>query len=214
MRLRPVSTTPLRAAPAGRDRDRCLPDTLEKLTTYHQGLVLATGQSGCGKTATLAALLGPAIGIGSLGLYRLIAVHSDSVGAGLGALSNNIAGALFAAMALIQLAVRSSDADGQKLVRVWLGLDVAWDVYIGIGTVCFALAMIRHPRFGWIFAVSGLVIGMLVLVLNLATFPTPPADAGLVDVGPVVGLWYLAATIQAWRSLGWVRTRYRDSVST
>lgn len=37
--------------------DLGLPAHLEKLTHYHQGLVLATGQAGCGKTATLAALI-------------------------------------------------------------------------------------------------------------------------------------------------------------
>jgi len=34
-----------------------LPPTIEKLTHYHQGMVLVTGPSGCGKTATLAALI-------------------------------------------------------------------------------------------------------------------------------------------------------------
>ena len=34
-----------------------LPDTLRKFVDYHQGLVLATGQAGCGKTATVAALI-------------------------------------------------------------------------------------------------------------------------------------------------------------
>ncbi|MGN0012102.1 MAG: type IV pilus twitching motility protein PilT [Candidatus Bruticola sp.] len=34
-----------------------LPASLRKLTKYHQGLILCTGQAGCGKTATVAALL-------------------------------------------------------------------------------------------------------------------------------------------------------------
>jgi len=34
-----------------------LPDTLLKLTEHHQGLILATGPAGCGKTSTLAALV-------------------------------------------------------------------------------------------------------------------------------------------------------------
>ena len=33
------------------------PEVLEKLTTYHQGLILVTGPAGCGKSATLAALV-------------------------------------------------------------------------------------------------------------------------------------------------------------
>ncbi|MGM9992496.1 MAG: type IV pilus twitching motility protein PilT [Candidatus Bruticola sp.] len=34
-----------------------LPESLANLTKYHQGLILCTGQAGCGKTATVAALL-------------------------------------------------------------------------------------------------------------------------------------------------------------
>jgi hypothetical protein len=165
-------------------------------------------------TVALAAFLGPAIGIGSLGLRRLFRVHRKSVAASLGAIHNVLAGALFTAMALVQMAVRlrASDASGAsarigEVVGVWLGLDVAWDVYIGLGTLCFAWAMLGHPRFGWPFAAPGFVVGSLVIALNLQTFPAPPAEAGSFDVGPFVGLWYLAVTVQAWRSLGWARER-------
>jgi hypothetical protein len=109
----------------------------------------------------------------------------------------------------VQLAVKAR-LQGAKaspeLVGIWLGLDVAWDVYVSIGTGLFALAMLKHPRFGKVFGGIGLVIAMFLLVLNLFTFPTPPADAGLIDLGPVVFLWYLVATVQAWRSLPWVRS--------
>ena len=86
---------------------------------------------------------------------------------------------------------------------VWLGLDVAWDVYIGLGTLAFSWSMLHHPRFGWPFSASGFLLGLLVIVLNLIPFPVPPAEAGSFDIGPFVGLWYLATTIQAWRSLPW-----------
>jgi hypothetical protein len=160
--------------------------------------------------STAAAFLGPAIGIGSLGLYRLIRLHGRSVAATLGAVTNFMAGALFTTMALIQLAVRHSVPDstpGHHLAGVWLGLDVAWDVYIGLGTIFFAVSMLGHPRFRWPFALSGFVLGFLVLVFNLRTFPTPPAEAGSVDVGPFVGLWYLAVTLRAGFSIGWARTQ-------
>jgi hypothetical protein len=156
---------------------------------------------------TAAALLGPAIGIGSLGLRQLIVLKDRSVAATLGAIANFTAGALFTAMLLVQLAVRYGVPDGAQggLVGVWLGLDVAWDTYIGVGTLCFAWAMLRHPRFRWPFALPGFLAGVLVLVLNLYTFPTPPAEAGSVDVGPFVGVWYLAVSVRAWQSLGWAR---------
>lgn len=163
-------------------------------------------------TATAAGLLGPAIGIGSLGLRQLIELHRRSVTATLGAIHNVVAGALFTAMALVQVAVRSyrvEAAMSPRLVGVWLGLDVAWDVYIGLGTLFFAWAMWRQPRFGWGFAVSGLALALAELLLNLYTFPIPPAEAGLFDIGPFVGLWYLAATVQMWRSLDWARQQVR-----
>ena len=163
-------------------------------------------------TAAAAALLGPSIGVGSLGLRQLMRLHGPSVAATLGAISNFAAGSLFTVMALIQLAVRHSVSHStpqRELAGVWLGLDVAWDVYIGLGTIFFASSMLGHPRFRWPFAVSGFVLGFLVLVLNLQSFPTPPAEAGSVDVGPFVGLWYAAATVQAWRSVGWARGKLK-----
>jgi hypothetical protein len=158
-------------------------------------------------TATLAASFGPALGLASVGLWRMLRLHRQSVTASAAAGLNAIGGAFFTAMVLVQMAVGAATGGHTEgsLQAVWLGLDVAWDAYIGLGTVFFAISMYRHPRFGRIFSISGIVVGMALLFLNLYTFPTPPANAGLVDLGPAVGLWYLAITIQIWRSLRWAR---------
>jgi len=151
----------------------------------------------------LAAILGPSLALASLGLRQALRLHENSVVGDLGALFNVLAGVLLEAMLLVQLAVRirtPGQTAAQDTVSVWLGLDVAWDVYIGLGTACFAIAMLRHPRFGMLMGLSGLVLAAAVLALNLATFPTPPAEAGLMDVGPAIGLWYLAGTILMWRA--------------
>jgi hypothetical protein len=42
---------------------------------------------------------------------------------------------------------------------------------------------------------SGVLIAVALLVLNVWTFPIPPANKNLIDLGPVLGLWYLAVTI-------------------
>jgi hypothetical protein len=158
--------------------------------------------------ASLAAFLGPAIGISSLGLFKLIRVYGYSVAAALGTIHNVVAGGMLTAMLLVQLAIRMRPVPfSQDLVGVWAGLDVAWDVYIGLGTLFFAFSMLRHPRFRWPFAVSGILIGLLLLVLNLLTFPDPPSQAGSVDVGPFLGAWYLIVTVQMWRSLPWALER-------
>lgn len=157
-------------------------------------------------SAAVAASFGPALGIGCVGLWRLIRLHNASVAAGTAAGLNALGGALFVAMVLVQMAMGAALPGGfasSPLQGVWLGLDVAWDAYIGLGTALFGLSMFRHPRYGRFFAVSGLAIGFALLFFNLYTFPTPPANAGLVDLGPFVGLWYLAVTVQMWRSLRW-----------
>lgn len=161
----------------------------------------------------LASTLGPSLALASLGLRQALQLHQESVVSDLGALFNVLAGVLFEAMLLVQLAVRlraSGGTPGEEIVGVWLGLDVAWDVYIGVGTGCFAIAMLRHPRFGKVMGIAGLVLAAAVLGLNLFTFPIPPADAGLVDVGPAIGLWYLVGTILMWRSISWVRDTAKE----
>ena len=156
----------------------------------------------------LAAAMGPLLGIASWGGRTFLQLDRPRPSADLAALSNALAGALLTAMFLIQLA---SKMRTERLTRegeaVWLGLDVAWDVYMGLGTLVFALNAYTHPRLGRFVGAAGVLIAVALLGFNLATFPVPPANAGLVDVGPLVGLWYLVVTILTLRSLGWVRAR-------
>lgn len=159
-------------------------------------------------TVILAAAVGPLLGLASLGLYRFLRLHQPSVSAQMAAACNLLGGTLFTTMLLVQLAVRLRTAGqpiDRQVVAVWLGLDVAWDVYIALGTALFAWAMWTHPRLGWGFTISGVVLAVLLLVFNFYTFPEPPGESNLVDLGPFVGLWYLVVTVQMWRSLNWAR---------
>lgn len=70
------------------------------------------------------------------------------------------------------------------------GLDVSWDVFASLGTIFLAVSLMRHPAFGRIWGSIGAIVAAAALVLNLVTFPTAPAAAGLVDLGPGVGAWY------------------------
>jgi hypothetical protein len=165
-------------------------------------------------TTTLAACFGPALAVACFGLRKLLDLEEPLVSSALGFLLNALAGALFSAMVLVQMAVGYS-SKGENIpshvTAIWLGLDVAWDGYVALGTICFAFAMWQHSRFGKAFAVPGLVIGAALLALNLYTFPEPPKSSGLIDLGPAMGLWYLVVTIQMWRSLGWARERCRGN---
>ncbi len=160
-------------------------------------------------STALIVCFGPLLSLGSYSLYRLLSLNRNTVSLQIAPVANVLAGALLTAMLLVQLSVR---ADGRgsldsflwtKLRRIDLGLDVAWDVYICLGTFLFAWNMLRHPRFGRIFGGIGLALAAGLAVLNLWTFPTPPAYAGLVDLGPLVALWYTAVFVQMLRSRRW-----------
>lgn len=140
--------------------------------------------------------------LASLGLYFCAAAPASPRIALVAVVSNALAAALLVAMILVQMAAKSpAAAAGVSLSPVYLGLDVAWDLYAGVGTLGFAAALSRHPAFGPLFGWPGIAVAVGLLGLNIATFPTPPGEAGLVDLGPAVALWYVAVSIQLARRL-------------
>jgi hypothetical protein len=169
---------------------------------------------------TLASLFGLSLSIAALGGYYFYAIHRKTVSLQLGTAAMATAGVLVNCMLIIQFAVSATldpmlaeaETNGSaEMVRmIWravdqvqLGLDVAWDIYISVGTLLIAWNARHHPRFGPFFAWPGLVLAFLLLVLNLYTFPTPPAQAELFDLGPLLGLWSLVMTIRLLCSLKW-----------
>jgi len=160
----------------------------------------------------LASVFGPLLAAASLGLYHVLAESGNPVILQLAAMFNILGAATFTMMLLVQLAIgyqiQSLGEEAQNLtalrtslVGVQLGLDVAWDIFISLGTLLFAISMFGDARFGWILGMAGVLIAVGLLILNLWTFPTPPAAKNLVDLGPLVGLWYLVVTIMMIRWL-------------
>jgi hypothetical protein len=168
--------------------------------------------------AVAVSIFGPGIALASAGLYEVLRLHRSTVGLKVGLVANIAAGVTVTMTLLAQIAFKrwleltfpsgpvatSSSPAYQAANGLQIGLDVAWDVFLSIGTFLFALNLWTHPRFGRVFAITGGVLAALLLTLNFGTFPEPPADAGLVDIGPVVGLWYLIAAIRIGSSLRWV----------
>jgi hypothetical protein len=166
-------------------------------------------------TARLAALLlassfGPALAIASLGWREFSRRRPPARRAGGGAVQRR-GGGLVSAMLIVQLAVRWSTAPvgdaalahtiKRHLWDVQNGLDVAFDTFIGLGTLLFALRMIRDRRFGRLVGVLGAFIGAVMLLgFNLYAFPDLPRNVGLVDPGPITGLWYLVVTVLMMRA--------------
>jgi hypothetical protein len=152
--------------------------------------------------AALSSLFALGMALGSVGLYFLVGPAYAPRVALLAAVSNVVATALVLAMLLTQIGVQALVPEpGRAVAAIWLTLDVAWDVYIGAGTVLFGVALWTVPGFRAWLGGPGVLVGALLLALNLWTFPTPPANAGLFDIGPVVALWYVAVAgrVARWR---------------
>jgi hypothetical protein len=96
---------------------------------------------------------------------------------------------------------------------VWWGLDVAWDLYLGAGTILFGLAMFGRRGLGKWLGVPGVLISVVFLIFNIVTFPKPPDTAGLVDLGPLVGLWYLAVYVRLSVGSVLLKSRPRSSAA-
>jgi len=169
-------------------------------------------------TLTLAASFGILLLIASIGLYHFISLHKISLSLQLGVLFNIMASAIVVMMFTVQLGLFSEGKtygqDVQKEVKTYvfktvnltqLSLDVAWDIFISLGTILFATSMLSHPKLGKIIGGVGILIGLGLLVLNIYTFPIPPGEAGLIDLGPFTALWYLAVTIMISISYGWAK---------
>ena len=75
--------------------------------------------------------------------------------------------------------------------RVQAGLDVAFDIFITISWILFGLNIAKSSTFNKVLGWSGSIIALGLLTLNLITFPNAPAESGLFDLGPFLGIWIL-----------------------
>lgn len=154
------------------------------------------------------------ITVSSIGLYQILGGKTGSQMVMIAAVANVIAAAQLLAMLMVQMSVYSLVQQPEAALKaVWWGLDVAWDLYVGTGTILFALCMFGRRGLGIWFAVPGLLIGGLLLIFNIATFPKPPDTAGLVDFGPLVGLWYLVVYVRLGLSSILLERQHRRSTA-
>ena len=95
---------------------------------------------------------------------------------------NSLAGALVTSMIIVQLAINYSTAEvpdeplstllKNRIWEVVLGLDVSFDVFIGLGTLFFAINLIRDLRFGKI--IGGLVSLCQLFLFSVRTYTIFP----------------------------------------
>lgn len=157
----------------------------------------------------LAFAIGPVAVFGVFSIYNELSQTDKTVSLKIGVIFLIIAFAFLNLMLVVQQSIfipmkdyiaQETDTVRQDSLRlvlrglnlVQLGIDVSFDIFYCLGLILMALAMYGHPGYGRIIGVFGILSGMLLLVFNMSTFPKPPADAGLIDLGPVTGVWWLA----------------------
>ncbi len=145
----------------------------------------------------------------SYGMYTFIAAERDGASNRLALIFGVLAFSTVLSMLIVQLAVDASFADIAKgledetstalargLKMIDLGLDIAWDILIGVSMIFMGVALKGRSGFGIWWAAPVMLLGVLMLGLNAATFPWPPGEAGLFDVGPFVGTFMLAVAVR------------------
>lgn len=190
-------------------------------------LATATGliRSGGNLLLALVFAIGPVAMAGMVAIYERLSVSGSRFLAKVGVVFLVVAFAFFNLMLVVQQLVRlqfrqmiagASEAAAQESLRaiyrgvnlVQQGMDVSFDIFYCMGTLLLGMAMFEHRDFGKVLGILGAVLAGLLLVFNLWTFPYIPADSGLVDLGPLTGLWWLAVIIQFAR-LDWRDRRTR-----
>lgn len=141
----------------------------------------------------------------SYGLYSFVGAEREGTANRLAFVFAVAAFTTVLAMIVVQLAVGAAigeitqglDAQTAKALRrglrmIDLGLDVAWDMLIGTALVFSGIAMRRRSGLGLGWALPSAGLGVALIALNAVTFPWPPADRGLFDIGPLIGLFVMA----------------------
>jgi hypothetical protein len=141
----------------------------------------------------------------SYGLYSFVGAERDSAANRLALVFAVTAFTTVLGMIVVQLAVgagigeitRGLDEQTAKALRrglrmIDLGLDVAWDMLIGTALILSGMAIRRRSGLGPGWGVPSALLGAALIVLNAATFPWPPGDRGLIDIGPFIGVFVMA----------------------
>ena len=166
---------------------------------------------------------GPLLGISAVGAYYFFKLHKETISLKIATVSQVIAGVLVTTMLLIQMAVFSVKPEvvGESNRWIWdsinhvqLGVDVAWDVFLFIALLLLSINMFHHPKFGKIFSITGVIISISFIAFNIASFPTPPGEAGLVDLGPLCGLFALIIIVNILLRFKWINHFAGDTGSS
>jgi hypothetical protein len=110
-----------------------------------------------------------------------------------------IAFALFTLMIVVQQTVVLQFREWRLEAGVNLvqrGIDVTFDIVYCFGVISLGVVLYQMVGFGRGLAAAGIFAAGVLLAANLATFPHPPAESGLIDLGPVTAVWWVLVILR------------------
>ena len=161
--------------------------------------------------------IGPLMCVAFLGVFAFLGRERLSAALIVGTVFGVLAGAFRLVFSVVQsntlFTIRRHMADAATEVerQVWgdiltgvftvqNGINYAYDLFLDWGILLLAFPLWRVSRGGRILAVWGAAVTALHFTAKLITFPEPPAEAGLFDVGPAVSAFVLMLlSWMAWR---------------
>ncbi len=93
------------------------------------------------------------------------------------------------------MALASLKASFALVNQIQLGADVAFDIFYSLGIIFVSSVIVRSKGLERVIGAYGVLVGTGLLVLNLWFFPTPPAVAGSIDLGPATIVWWVALIV-------------------
>ena len=117
-----------------------------------------------------------------------------------------IAFGLFTTMLVVQQAGFSFYEANKELITnakevfrlvnsVQLGIDISFDIFYCLGILFFSFSFLKLKGLGLLVGIIGVITSMGLLSLNMITFPHPPAESGLIDLGPYSIIWWVLIAI-------------------
>ena len=151
-------------------------------------------------------LLGPFAIIGITSLASSYTPHEDyKLIQHFGHIFIVIAFGLFTTMLVVQQAGFSFYESNKEFITnakevfrlvnsVQLGIDISFDIFYCLGILFFSFSFLKLKGLGLLVGIIGVTTSIGLLSLNMITFPIPPAESGLIDLGPfsIIG-WGLGA---------------------
>ncbi|MCP4977230.1 MAG: hypothetical protein GY931_13810 [Maribacter sp.] len=152
-------------------------------------------------------LLGPFAIIGITFLASKYKPHDDyKTFQQLGYVFIVIAFALFTAMLVVQYSGYYFYKENKEFIinakeifkminSIQLGIDITFDIFYSLGMLMFSLSFLKLKRMGLLIGFVGIITSIGLLSFNMITFPLPPKNDGLIDLGPYTIIWWVLLII-------------------